>query len=111
MRSTQAQFKYALRQCILDERLISSNTLANHIQRHANVNAFLKDIRKHTKSKSALSNCIAGITGEADIADMWGSHDEQLLNDSSNETSKITALNSFRNVHVLTHVGMQVTIQ
>ena len=40
---------------------------------------------------------------------MWGRHYEQLLKDSSNETSKITVLNSFRNV--LTHVGMQVTMK
>ena len=82
MRSARAQFKYALRQCQLDERLISSNKLANHMQRH-DVNALWKDIRKHTKSKSALSNCIDGIR-EADIAAMWGRHYEQLLNDSSN---------------------------
>ena len=73
------------------------------MQRH-DVNAFWKNIKKHTQSKSALSNCIDSIKGEADIADMWGRHYEQLLNDSSNETSKITVLNSFRNV--LTHVGM-----
>ena len=107
MRSAIAQFKYALRQCKLDERLISSIKLANHIQRH-DINALLKDIRKHTKSKSALSNCIDGITGEADLVDIWGRHG-QLLNDSSNETSKITVLNSFRNV--LTQVGMQVTMK
>ena len=69
----------------------------------------MKVIRKHTKSKSALSNCIDGITGEADIADMWGRHYEQLLNDSSNETSKITVLNSFCNM--LAHVGMQMTMR
>ena len=40
---------------------------------------------------------------------MWGRHYEQLLNNSSIETSKITVLNSFRNV--LTHVGMQVTMK
>ena len=40
---------------------------------------------------------------------MWGRHYEQLLNDSSNETSKITVLNSFYNV--LTHVRMQVTMK
>ena len=40
---------------------------------------------------------------------MWGRHYEQLLNNSSIETSKITVLNSFRNV--LTHVGMQVTME
>ena len=51
------------------------------MQRH-DVTAFWKDTRKHTKSISALSNCIDGITGEADIADMCGRHYEQLLNDS-----------------------------
>ena len=39
----------------------------------------------------------------------WGRHNEQLLNDCSNETSKITLLNSFRNIS--THVGMQVTMK
>ena len=108
MRSARAQFKYALRQCKLDDRLISSNKIANHMQRH-DVNGFWKDIRKHAKSKSSLSNYIDGITEEADIADMWERHYEQLLNDSSNETSKIKVLNSFRNV--LAHVGMQVTMK
>ena len=108
MRSARAQFKYALRQCRLDERLISNNKLANHMQRH-DINAFWKDIRKHTKSKAALSNCIDGITGEADIAGMWGRHYEQLLNDSSNESSKFTVLDSFGNV--LANVGMQVTMK
>ena len=108
MRSARAQFKYALRQCRLDERLISCNKLANHMQRH-DINAFWKDIRKHTKSKAALSNCIDGITGEADIAGMWGHHYEQLLNDNSNESSKFTVLDSFGNVFA--NVGMQVTMK
>ena len=43
--------RYALRQCNLDERLNSSNKMVNHTQRH-DVNAFWKDIIKHTKSKS-----------------------------------------------------------
>ena len=39
---------------------------------------FWKDIRNHTKCKVALSNCIDGITGEADIiAGMWGRHYEE----------------------------------
>ena len=104
MRSARAQFKYVLRQCRLDERLISSNTLANQMQSH-DINAVWKDIRKYTKYKAALSNCTDGITGEADIAGMWGRHYEQLLNDSSNESSKFTVLDSLGNV------GMQVTLK
>ena len=33
-------------------------------------NAFWKECKKHTISKSALSNCVDGVTGEADIADI-----------------------------------------
>ena len=64
---------------------------------------------KHTQSKSALSNCIDGITEEADKADMWERYYEQLSNDSFNKTSKMTDLNSFGNV--LGHIAMQVTMK
>ena len=40
---------------------------------------------------------------------MWRRHYEQLLNDSSNESSKFTVLDSFGNV--LVNVGMQVTMK
>ena len=51
MRSSRARFKYALRQCKLDERLIVSEKLADHMKNHE-INDFWKDIRKHSKSKS-----------------------------------------------------------
>ena len=79
MRSSRARFKYALRQCKLDERLIVSEKLADHMKNHE-INDFWKDIRKHSKSKSALSNCIDGVTGENAIADLWRDHYESLLN-------------------------------
>ena len=34
MRSSRARFKYALRQCKLDERLIVSEKLADHMKNH-----------------------------------------------------------------------------
>ena len=43
---------HALRQCKLDERLIVSKKLADHMKNHE-INDFWKDIRKHSKSKSA----------------------------------------------------------
>ena len=46
---------------------------------------------------------------EADIADMWRRHYQQLLNDIANENSKITGLNRFGSV--LTHVGMHVIMK
>ena len=69
MRSFSARFKYALRQCKLDKRLIVSEKLADHMKNHE-INDLWKDIRKHSKSKYALSNCIDGVTGENAVADL-----------------------------------------
>ena len=63
-------FKYALTQYRLEERSITSTNLAYHMQSHE-FNDFWKEIRKQNKAKSALSNCVAGVTGETAIADMW----------------------------------------
>ena len=79
MRSSRAQFKYALRQCRL-ELAINSTKLANYMQ-NREISAFWKELcKKHTTSKSALSNCVDEVTGEADIADMWCNQYEALLN-------------------------------
>ena len=61
MSIARARFKYALRQCRLDEQMIYSNRLANYMQCH-DVNNFWKtnNIRNTCKSKATLSNCIAG---------------------------------------------------
>ena len=107
MRSSRARFKYALRQCKLDERLIVSEKLADHMKNHE-INDFWKDIRKHSKSKSALSNCIDGVTGENAIADLWRDHYESLLNDSTHHYEKADVLQSFNNI--CSHAGMYVTM-
>ena len=70
MTMSRAQFKYALGQCRLEERSIISTELAYHIRSHE-LNDFWKKIRKQNKAKSALSNCVTGVTGETAIADMW----------------------------------------
>ena len=107
MRSSRARFKYALRQCKLDERLIVSEKLADHMKNHE-INDFWKDIRKHSKSKSALSNCIDEVTGENAIADLWRDHYESLLNDSTHHDEKADILQSFNNI--CSHAGMYVTM-
>ena len=82
MRMSRAPFKYALRQCRLEERSITSTKLAYHMQSHE-FNDFWKKIRKQNKAKSALSNCVAGVTGETAIVDMWRDHYEELLNSTT----------------------------
>ena len=71
MRVSRAQFKYALRQCRLEERSITtcSTKLAYHMRSHEFTD-FWKEIRKQNKGKSALSNCVAGVTGETAMTDM-----------------------------------------
>ena len=98
MRSSRAQFKYALRQCRLEDLAINSTKLANYMQ-NREINAFWKECKKHTISKSALSNCVDGVTGEADIADMWRSHYEDLLNCGTNTDEIVTILDTFGTVY------------
>ena len=93
--------------CKLDERLIVSEKLADHMKNHE-INDFWKDIRKHSKSKSALFNCIDGVTGENAIADLWRDHYESLLNDSTHHDEKADVLQSFNNM--CSHAGMYVTM-
>ena len=69
---------------------------------------FGKKIRKQNKAKSALSNCVAGVTGETAIADMWRDHYEELLNSSANSHEKKHLLEHFKSIS--SHVGMQVTM-
>ena len=70
----------------------------------------MKDVRKHSKSKSALSNCIDGVTGETAIADLWRNHYHVLINDSTrnDDDDKIDVLESFHNI--CSHVGIHVTM-
>ena len=102
---SRAQFKYALRQCRLEERSITSTKLAYHMQSHE-FNVFWNEIRKQNKAKSALSNCVAGVTGETAIADMWRDHYEELLYSTASSHEKEDILEHFKSVS--SHVGMQV---
>ena len=109
MRSSRAWFKYTLRQCRYNERQSGSEKLANRMKDHE-LNDFWKDVKKHSKSKSALSNCIDGVTRETAIADLWRNHYQELLNDSTrnDDDVKMDVLENFHNI--CPHVGMHVTM-
>ena len=64
------------------------------------LNDFWKDVRQHSKSKSALSNCNDRVTGENAIADLWRNHYLEPLNDSArnDDDDKIDFLKSFHNM-------------
>ena len=54
-----------------------------------------------------MSNCIEGITVEADIAKFWRDHYGSLLNSSLNTTSKESVCDSF--INILFSDGMLVS--
>ena len=93
----------------LDSADIMNDKLANHMKDHE-LNDFLKDVRKHSKFNSALSNCIDGVTGETAIADLWRNHYQELLNNSTrnDDDVKMDVLKSFHNICL--HVEMHVTM-
>ena len=70
------------------------------------INDFWKDIRKHSKSKYALSICTDGVTGENAISDLWRDHCESLLNDSTHHDEKADVLQSF--YKMCSHAGVTI---
>ena len=107
MSSARTRFKYALRQCRLDEQMISSDKLAYHMQCHGE-NRFWKEITIRNRSKSTLSNCIDGATGESNIANQGKDHYSSLLNSSSNTADKDDVCKSFKNMCF--NQGMYVSV-
>ena len=69
--------------------------MKKHYMQCRDINSFWKDISIHNKSKSTLSNCIDGTTGEITIANQWKDHYSTLLNSSSNIADKVDVCNSF----------------
>ena len=61
-------------------------------------NDFWKAIRKQNKIKSALSNCVAGVTGETAIADKWRDHYEELLYSNANSHEKDDILEHLKSI-------------
>ena len=55
-----------------------------------------------------ISNCVAGVTGEIAIADMWRDHYIELLNSSTNSHEKEDLFEHLKSIR--SHVGMQVTM-
>ena len=107
MSSARARFKYVLRQCRLDEQMISSDKLAYHMQCH-DENRFWEKNTIKNRSKSTLSNCIDEATGEINIANKWKDHYTFLLNSSSNTADKDDVCKSIKNMCF--NQGMYVSV-
>ena len=71
-------------------------------------NDFSKEIEKQNKAKSALFNCVAGVTRETAMAEMWRDNYEELVDSSANSQENEDILEHFN--FITSHVGMQVTM-
>ena len=85
MRTTRAQFKYALRITKRNEDCARADALARDLY-DKDVDEFWSSVRQLNRSSSLLSNCIEGVTGEKTISDYWREHFHKLLNCNSNDT-------------------------
>ena len=80
MKTSRAQFKYALRLCRQQESMHKSNALANSLL-HRDTKQFWKTIKQTERVESApLADTVGGCSGLQQVADMWKQHYEKLLN-------------------------------
>ena len=78
MRRSRLQFKYALRQCRMNEDAIRADKYAKSLL-DKDILSFWKHIRKSNNARVPLATTIGGITGENEIAEMWQDHYKSIL--------------------------------
>ena len=79
MRTSRAQFKYALRYAKSIEETARADSLASDFF-DENIDDFWFSVRRSTQSSTILSNCIDDVSGEVDISNLWKEHFELILN-------------------------------
>ena len=85
MRTSHAQFKYALRIAKRNEETARADALARDLY-DKDLDEFWSSVRQLNRNSSLLSNCIDGVTGEKNISNYWKEHFYNLLNCSGNDT-------------------------
>ena len=79
MRTTRAQFKYALRFVKRQEDTARADSLARDLYDN-DVDSFWKAVHKMNSCNNVQANVIDGITGQENIADYWKEHFYKILN-------------------------------
>ena len=73
MRTSRAQFKYALRYAKSIEETDRADSLASDFF-GKNIDDFWSSVRRSTQSSTILSNCIDDVSGEVHISNFWKEH-------------------------------------
>ena len=76
MKRSRARFKYELRCLKRHKNQLIDDFLANKLQ-CGRLERFWKEINRISKCKVSLPNCIDGVTGAADICELWKNHFHQ----------------------------------
>ena len=79
MRTSRAQFKYALRHAKSIEETARADSLASDYFDET-IDDFWSSVKMSTQSNTILSNCIDDVSGEVDIWNLWKEHFERILN-------------------------------
>ncbi len=83
MKSSRARFKYAFRECVRNQETLKANAMASSLQQKDYV-GFWKKVCQMNNSKIPTSNTVNGVSGPAEIADMWRTHYADLFNSVDN---------------------------
>ena len=94
MRNSRLRFRYAFRECRVNEEIMRADALA-HALYGRDSTSFWKDVKKMTSTKIPLATKVGDAAGTANITAMWQTHFSELLN-SIHDTS----LKSFVCEHV-----------
>ena len=88
MRLARSRFKYSLRYCLRNEKELRAKSLADKLVRTpCSLAAFWKEVRRLNCSPP-LAPSVDGVTGEANIANMWKGHFSEILNSVGNRRCK-----------------------
>ena len=98
LRLARSRFKYALRYCLRHLRELRANSLADKLMLNpCSMAAFWKEV-KRLNSNPPLVHSINGISGEANIANMWKNHFADILNSVVNDDQKDFVLEPFSKI-------------
>ena len=78
-KKANAKFKYAVRFIRINEHRMRANSMAKKLQ-ECDVYVFWKEVNVSNSIKMALPSSIDGISGDENIAELWGKHFRGILN-------------------------------
>ena len=106
MRRTRLCFKYTLRQCKRQEETLRADAMAKDFE-NKDTKAFWSKVAKMNNSKVPLASCVDGCHGEQDIAQMWKSHFEKIMNCVDSEHHKPFVMDCVYNLDSADHTVIE----